>query len=507
VGLWLGLGIAIGGEWGYGQYVSWIRGIFYAGENAISIKPLIGYIWFFLLGIAWAGPAGIALGWILGEKSSLHKWLLRIVIPMGTALLCRLLIQAQPGWFLPNYSTDLYVSLPGTQLPPVQFFQSQLFMILAWCLGVILIYINWKYNTAPKKKKQSGYVFSIISVMYTAALLIWMGLWLFFPHDGLRLFGGELGKHLGRTVYTNSQNAIVVSWWLGALIVAIFQRDKPTIVLGTLIGAGFGVGMVQSALWCLGYGFAPQYIDWWKMWELNAGFNLGVLYVIALYWVWHQVAKSGHAEEESLAFSTTSEYTLKDAWLRPLASAFGVCLVWAYLFYEDGLWVSILLGPIYIISVLWTSWRANRHEGPELVRERQMSLSFLFCVFYFLIILFHGATHRLGVVLGLYDEKSIGQYEWIPERLWLFIPIAISIVAVTLYKVWRLSQGKLFPDISSKHINIVVGDMIMLIGFIGLLSIWPLKISVVYGVALFIAIFAYLRLFRRYEKWSHIPAK
>jgi len=30
--LWLGLGLALGGELGYGQYTSWIRGIFYVGE-------------------------------------------------------------------------------------------------------------------------------------------------------------------------------------------------------------------------------------------------------------------------------------------------------------------------------------------------------------------------------------------------------------------------------------------------------------------------------------------
>ena len=41
--LWLGLGISIGGEWGYGQYVSWIQGKFEAGDAILPIAPWIGY--------------------------------------------------------------------------------------------------------------------------------------------------------------------------------------------------------------------------------------------------------------------------------------------------------------------------------------------------------------------------------------------------------------------------------------------------------------------------------
>jgi hypothetical protein len=102
---------------------------------------------------------------------------------------------------------------------------------------------------------------------------------------------GKGERHAGRTVYTNSQNAIVVGWWIGALLVACIQRDRFTLFAGLVIGIGFGIGFPLSAVWCLGYTHAPDRVDWWKMWELHAGFHLGLLYVVVLYWAIRQIDK------------------------------------------------------------------------------------------------------------------------------------------------------------------------------------------------------------------------
>ena len=75
--LWLGLGLSLGGELGYGQYVSWIQGIFYVGDGTIAIAPSVGYIWLILCGIGWAAPGGILLGWALGERVSIRNWVIR----------------------------------------------------------------------------------------------------------------------------------------------------------------------------------------------------------------------------------------------------------------------------------------------------------------------------------------------------------------------------------------------------------------------------------------------
>ena len=75
--LWLGLGIALGGELGYGQYTSWIRGIFYVGEGTIPIKPWLGYFWFTdvwnWMGRTWRD----LLGWALGNRVSTRVWIIR----------------------------------------------------------------------------------------------------------------------------------------------------------------------------------------------------------------------------------------------------------------------------------------------------------------------------------------------------------------------------------------------------------------------------------------------
>ncbi len=220
--LWLGLGIALGGELGYGQYTSWIRGIFYVGEGTIPIKPWLGYFWFIMCGIGWAAPGGILLGWAIGKRVSMQIWIVR------SFLLAVLLV--------------LLFAWP----------------IIDWMGGILL-------NT------NSG---------------------ILFPNISLGIYTTELDKHLSRTVYTNTQNIAVVIWWILTLITAAWQRDKTTIITGLILGGGFGLGFMQSALWTLGYGFAPTYIDWWKLWELNAGFNLGILYAIVLCWAIRQFNKS-----------------------------------------------------------------------------------------------------------------------------------------------------------------------------------------------------------------------
>jgi hypothetical protein len=497
VALWLGLGIAIGGEWGYGQYTGWIRGTFETVDGLIPLNPAIGHLWFVLCGIAWGIPGGIALGWALSGSQSLHRWLVRIIVPLGAAMLGRMLIQAQPGWFFPNYSPELYTPVPGTTLPEATLFQMQPFMIGAWCVCIALIAISWVLSRNDDPIVRGiGCGVSILSAIYSICLILWMGWWLFRPEDGLGLFDGELDKHLGRTVYTNAQNAIVVAWGVGATTVAAAQRDKWTLAMGAIIGGGFGVGMVISALWCLGYVYAPDYIDWWKMWEIHAGFNLGVLYAVALYWALRQVDKHQRIDRDPLGEQTAEPaWTLGETWWRPLASAAGVMLVWAYLFFEDDLVAGILLGPLYLAAVCWVTLEANLNGVSGTVRDRQRSLSLVFSAFYFLFILFHGATTRLGVFLELYDENAVGQYEWPVQRIWLFLPAAVLIVSVTLYKTWQIAHRGISPlQTPLNRTSLHIGTLIMLCGLVGALSIWPSEIGVIYAAVLLVAMYAFLRL-------------
>lgn len=396
VPLWLGLGIALGGELGYGQYVSWIRGEFQVGDGAIPIAPFVGYAWFVVAGIGWGAPGGIALGWALGGRTSLRHWALRILVPAAVAFCGWLLVQALPA--------------------------------------------------------------------------------LFFPKHSLGLYSGDLDRHLERTVYTNTQNFVVVAWWLGALLVAVLQRDRATLAMGLLIGGGFGLGFMLSALWCLGYVYAPGFIDWWKVWELNAGFFLGVLYALALWGSIRWLEGLRRPRETPLARGARRAQTAAG-----VASALGVFLILTLTFLEDSPWTGLLLGLLYAVPACLLAGDAHR-------RGR---LSLVYAVFLLLFVALRGLTMNLGGLLGFYDPDVVGQYSWPVARIVLFAPPAALLIVVTLVKMGRIVWT---PRASVCLRRAHVTDLMTALAFVGAATIWPEKISVLYALFLFLGVFALNRI-------------
>jgi len=373
--LWLGLGIALGGELGYGQYVSWIQGKFAVRDATIPVASWIGYAWFVICGTGWGAPGGILLGWALAGKASLRRWAVRLSIPVGVGWLGWLLVQACPSLFFPNYALNLYA--------------------------------------------------------------------------------GELDKNLIRTVETNTQNFVVAAWWVGALLVAVLQRDRVTLTAGAMIGGGFGIGFTAAALWCLGYSHAPAYIDWWKMWELNAGFNLGLLYVATLYWATRRVDKAHHPNGDPLPGVTE---------LAPPSNA--------------------------------------------LDRRRSISLALAVCLLLF--VMCYGASYNIGALLGLYDQNPVDQYAWPPARVALFAPVAVAILGITAYKIRRmirLSRTPAWRGIEPQRLPERMADLMTFIGVIGAATIWPSKIAVLYALFLCLAIFAFNRLNRLFDHSDALAAR
>ena len=422
--LWLGLGIALGGELGYGQYVSWIQGRFHAGENILPISPWIGYRWFFLCGIGWAAPGGILLGWAL-SRATVRMWIVR-------SLLLVLL----------------------------------LFLLFAWPLVDRLGQVCLRL--CPD---------------------------LLFPHADLGLYSGELDKHLSRTVYTNTQNFFVFIWWLAALTVAAIGKDRVTLTIGSLLGFGFGLGFMQSALWCIGYSYAPNYMDWWKMWELNAGFNLGVLYALALFWARRNLYSSLSKNEP---FDKSSKEDLSFGWQKTIFLAFAGGLLIFFIGFEYFFYTGLFLTLFYTVATLFTMSGKRRIIDSNTISERQKSISLIFSIFLLLFLLFHGGSERAGILLGLYQAEAVDQYAWPSARIFLFAPFAILIVGVALYKMWRIMRNgervdRVVRPLSRPEYMI---DLMTLIGFIGALSIWPAKIGVLYAFFIFLALFAFCRLER-----------
>lgn len=417
--LWLGLGLALGGELGYGQYTSWIRGIFYAGEGTIAIKPWLGYFWFMMCGIGWAAPGGILLGWALGKSVSTKIWIIRSL----TLIVLLILLFAWP--------------------------------VVDW-LGKLLLRTN-------------------------SSIL--------FPNAHLGIYSGELGDHLGRTVYTNTQNFAVVVWWIIALLVAIWQRDKVTFVTGLIIGGGFGIGFMQSATWALGYGIDPSYIDWWKIWELNSGFNLGVLYAIALFWAIRHFDKTQNSENKT---SVKKEILIKTTeWRNTLFLASAGFVLLFFVGFEYFFWTGLALSFFYFITMYLTT--VGNLDSLTIIEKRK-NISLIYSVFFLVFLLFHGGSERFGIVFNLYELDEISQYSWPVNRILFFVPLAIIIIGITFFQMWKVLRPNTGQNkCNSKH-SIRIIDLMTLIGFIGVLSIWPAKISVFYAFFLVLAIFTFNRL-------------
>ncbi|MEN8193489.1 MAG: hypothetical protein ABFS12_11775 [Bacteroidota bacterium] len=425
--LWLGLGIALGGELGYGQYVSWIRGIFYVGNETIGIDPWLGYFWFTMCGIGWAAPGGILLGWALGKRVSPGRWIVRSLLLM----ILLILLFAWP--------------------------------IVEW-VGMILVQSN-------------------------SSIL--------FPNADLGIYSNDLGKHLSRTVYTNTQNFTVVIWWIIALLESLLQRDRTTVVTGLIIGGGFGLGFMLSALWTLGYGIAPDYIDWWKIWELNSGFNLGVLYVITFYWAIRQLVLVKKSEENNIDKSEVE--TKYSKWRDTIFLALTGFILLFFVGFEYFFWTGLVLSLFYFFSMcLTTSNSLDIHQ----INERRKNVSFLFSIYFLVFIMFHGGSERLGVILELYEEDAVSQYSWPIERIFLFIPAALVITSVVIVKMKHILKDWSWTNNSNiipSNLSVRIIELMTIMGFIGALSIWPSKIGVLYGLFLVSAIFAFNRLERRFN--------
>jgi hypothetical protein len=414
---WLGMGIALGGELGYGQYVSWIQGRFNVGDEVIPVSPLTGYLWFIICGIGWGAPGGIVLGWALGKPAGARQWTCRVAL-MGILLV-------------------LLFNLGGLVLGQgiIEWLGER---FVRWCPGLL------------------------------------------YPNADLGIYAGELDRHLGRTVYTNTQNCAVLLWWAAAMGLAAFHRDRATLVAGAVIGGGFGPGFAIAAAWCHGYTFAPDAVDWWKVWELHSGFNLGLLYAIVMYWSLRQLDQTqGEGGSPPVSVMPRSSMLLAFA---------GFALVFAAGF-EYFFWTSLALGTFYVAAM----FLAVRVSEPGALAERSRSVSLIYSAFLLIFILLHGVSSRAGVLFEFYGDDAIDQYAWPPSRIALF--------AATLWAMRRALAPPAEPrSRAGAALPERMFDLLTFIGIVGAASIWPSKIGVLYAVFLAPAIFALARLNRYFGK-------
>ncbi len=486
--LWLALGLAMGGELGYGQYVSWIRSMFQVGDDIVPIAPWYGYAWFAICGVGWAAPGAISLGWALAGRKTLGIWLPRLVVPIGFGILTRLTIQTWPWLFLPKWDLGVYVPDVANAVAP-NGADTQISMIIMWLVSTLLAALAWSTTTKAVRPSWTVRAICIGAVTSMVLLLLPTAQWLFFPGDQLGIFSGDLGRHAGRTVYTNSQNAIVAGWWIGALLVACVQRDRFTLFAGFVIGIGFGVGFPLSAIWCLGYTHAPDLVDWWKIWELQAGLHLGLLYVVVLYWAIRQI----NINRDTSQLQPVSVY---GQWCESLAMAVCAFLLIHVASREDFPNVGILLGLFYFVPLMIATTYADN------AADRKQTITFAYSVFLFVFIMAWGSSSQAGILLGLYDRNDADQYAWPAGRIGIFAPFGILIVgtAVLTFRQKLRKPGTAFPpDADPAVVSIRMTDLITFTGVVGAVTIWPARIGVLYACFIGITLFAFNRLNRRFD--------
>ena len=319
---------------------------------------------------------------------------------------------------------------------------------------------------------------------------------LLFPLADSGLYDGELQGHIGRTVYTNTQNAAVVVWWLFALLLALLQRDRATLVCGSVLGIGFGVGFALSAVWCLGYSIAPRYIDWWKMWELHAGFNLGLVY--AWLWFW-TVKRFRSAITSNPRPPAPSPGAVREGGITLFLAVAGMVLILAASI-EYFPATGVFLAAFYSLSLILGTGLGCRRDGIAHAPELRRQVTFIYGAFLLVFMLLHGGASRTGVFLELYTPDGVDQYAWPAARIALFLPPAVLLVLVTCYYLVRARSVSKASETRETFLPSRLVDLFAFTGIIGAVSIWPSEIGVLYALFLFLALFAFTRLNRHFDR-------
>lgn len=109
------VGFYLGGQHGYGQFHSWIQGMFHLNYNdgeLVEIPPRLGYWWVFLCGCGWGGVAGVVLSWTgFVRRIPWWQWVARICLVVGVAWAFREFALARMDLIMPLYGQVDYSNL------------------------------------------------------------------------------------------------------------------------------------------------------------------------------------------------------------------------------------------------------------------------------------------------------------------------------------------------------------------------------------------------------------
>jgi len=157
------------------------------------------------------------------------------------------------------------------------------------------------------------------------------------------------------------------------------------------------------------------------------------------------------------------------------------------------------------VAMCLAGCRIGQTQPSFSVTDRRRAMSLTYSVFLLVFLMFHGGSSRAGVLLGLYQAEAVDQYAWPAARMALFAPVALIVVGAVVFRMWRILRPGRSPEGSNQtrsRLAVRMVDLMTGLGFIGALSIWPEKIGVLYALFIFLALFAFNRLNRRFDDFD-----
>lgn len=324
---------------------------------------------------------------------------------------------------------------------------------LVW-LGVGGIFLGWVLGDRHRKFSKNMFLHTWLPRLVVPIIFAGFGFMLtellpgvFFPYYSESFYTeAQCPICVDRILSTNTTNVVGMFWWIGAMVVAIFQKDNTTAVAGALFGLGFGLLYLISGLWVFGYEYASSYIDWWKMWELAAGLYAGIVYALFMYWCLKQHAAKFQDNHPADAGEEMVE--------------------------------------------------ARKNILPQNIQEKRANIYLSLSVFFQFAILCYGGSYMTGVVLELYTEEEIDQYAFPTGRAILF---AISMVILLVWLIKRLYQihsEAMNHDYNDRRVSAIGEKMIYTAAFIlliGEITIWPSEIGIIYALLFIPALYGLLK--------------
>jgi hypothetical protein len=107
----IAVGVRMGGNIGYGSYISWIKHMFHLEYQGtwIPVVAWPGYVYLFFCGLQWGGIPGVLISWCGSKKPLKAKdWVVRFAFGISGALIAYGLVSSFPRLFYPLYSEGYY---------------------------------------------------------------------------------------------------------------------------------------------------------------------------------------------------------------------------------------------------------------------------------------------------------------------------------------------------------------------------------------------------------------